>query len=63
VVAGQADILIGANNGAAAKVEPAGLEVRVQVGLTGCISECAVVLTSKVVDLPVTSYECAKEST
>jgi len=33
VLAGEADVLVGADDGAAAEVEPAGLEVGVEVGL------------------------------
>jgi hypothetical protein len=43
MVTSQTDILIGADNGAAAKIEPAGLKVRVQVRLKRCVSDCATV--------------------
>ena len=63
MVASQADILIGADDGAAAKVEPAGLKVGIEVGLLDWISGCGIALSWRVVGIPGTSYECAKEWT
>jgi hypothetical protein len=61
----QADVLVGADDGAAAKVEPTGLEVGVKVGLRVALVSSTVrsIMHGKKSLLPVTSCECAKEST
>ena len=57
----ETNVLISADDGAAAKVEPAGLKVGVEVRLLDWISGCGIISSWRVVDLPATSYGCAKE--